>query len=351
MKKTVITGGAGFIGINLAYALARRGRTIVLYDNLSRPGCERNLAWLRSLHLPGVRFVKGDIRDDRTLRRAISGAGMVYHLAAQVAVTTSVQNPREDFSINAGGTLAVLEACRTCAPDAGLIFASTNKVYGALTGMPVRKLKTRYDFAGNRQAVGEDTPLDFHSPYGCSKGAADQYVRDYHRIYGLRTVVFRQSCIYGPHQYGNEDQGWVAHFLIRAALDLPLTIYGDGRQVRDLLAVPDLIRAYLAAERRLDRLAGSVYNIGGGRENAISLLEFLDLITQMLGKRARYAFSDWRPGDQRIFISDNSAFHRATGWKPAVGVDEGCRLLLRWLTGHLDDIRRAHRQLSNGRNP
>jgi len=350
MTHTLITGGAGFIGINLAHALARRGRHVVIYDNLSRRGCERNLAWLRARGMPNVTFMKGDIRDEKAVRRAVSGASMIYHLAAQVAVTTSVQNPVEDFSVNAAGTLTVLEACRACAPDAGFIFASTNKVYGELTAFPLQRMKTRYAFKGGMRAVDERIPLDFHSPYGCSKGAADQYVRDYCRIYGLRTVVFRQSCIYGPHQYGNEDQGWVAHFVIRALLGLPLVIYGDGRQVRDLLEVSDLIRGYLLAEKHLDRLAGAVYNIGGGAAQAVSLLEFLDILAGLLGRQVSYSFDRWRPGDQKIFVSDTSAFSRATGWSPTIGVIDGCRRLVRWVRRNLEEVGKAQSAPGKGRH-
>ena len=335
MRTTVITGGAGFIGINLAHALARAGRRVVVYDNLSRPGVERNLAWLRSSGLPRVSFIRGDIRDARGLARAVRGATAVYHLAAQVAVTTSVADPVEDFSVNAAGTLSVLEACRKHAPGAAFLFASTNKVYGELEAVPLRETRLRYRFAGPVRGVPETAPLDFHSPYGCSKGCADQYVRDYRRIYGLRTIVFRQSCIYGPHQYGTEDQGWIAHFIIRALRGEPLTVYGDGKQVRDALHVSDLIAAYRAAERSAARLAGGIFNIGGGAANAVSLLEFLALLERILGARVARTFSDWRPGDQKIFVSDNTALTRATGWRPRVPVAGGVAGLVAWMRTNL----------------
>ncbi len=330
-RSVLITGGAGFIGCNLADRLARSGRRVVIYDNLSRAGVDRNLAWLRQVH-PPVEFQRGDIRDFVGLKTAVADCEMVFHLAAQVAVTTSIVSPREDFLINLEGTLNLLEAIRESKQDIGLIFTSTNKVYGALDDIAVDEEATRYvaSVPGAQQGVDESRPLDFHSPYGCSKGAADQYVIDYARTYGLRAAVFRMSCIYGPHQYGTEDQGWVAHFLIRALAGAPIRIYGDGKQVRDILYIDDLVDAFLAAEAHLDDLAGSAFNIGGGPNHTISLVELLDQIGAG-GQKPPVTFENWRQGDQRWYVSDPRKFGRATGWYPRVDADDGLGRLRAWL--------------------
>jgi CDP-paratose 2-epimerase len=245
-----ITGGAGFIGSNSADYFLRQGHEVVVFDNLSRRGGPANLTWLRENHGARLQFIQGDIRDDAALATAVRGADVVLHLASQVAVTTSVQNPREDFEINALGTFNLLEAVRQAAPQAVVLYASTNKVYGGMADAAVREVNGRYAYTTYPQGIPESYPLDFHSPYGCSKGAGDQYMRDYARIYGLKTLVFRQSCIYGPRQFGIEDQGWVAHFVIAAVFGRPITIFGDGKQVRDLLHVSDLIRAYEKGSRK-----------------------------------------------------------------------------------------------------
>jgi CDP-paratose 2-epimerase len=258
----------------------------------------------------------------------------VFHFAAQVAVTTSLIDPVEDFAINAQGTLNVLEAVRAQPVPPGLVMTSTNKVYGGLDDVPLTTEGQRYvptcpELHAN--GVSEARPLDFHSPYGCSKGAADQYVRDYARSYCLKTVVFRMSCIYGPHQFGTEDQGWVAHFLLRALKGEPITLYGDGMQVRDILFVEDLVDAFLLAERHIASLGGRAFNIGGGPGNAISLLDLLDRIETLHGVRPAVEFEDWRTGDQRYYVSDTGQFQQATGWKPKVDAREGIALLYRWL--------------------
>jgi CDP-paratose 2-epimerase len=332
-RKVVITGGAGFIGANLAHHLIEEGDAVTVFDNLSRRGADENLAWLRDHHPEDFRFVEGDICDARGINQAVHGAQVVYHLAAQTAVTTSVTDPRSDFEINAAGTFNVLEAARLEGDDAIVLYASTNKVYGGMDDVVVSEEPTRYVYRDLKGGADETQPLDFHSPYGCSKGAADQYVRDYHRIYGVRTVVFRQSCIYGPRQMGVEDQGWVAWFVIAAVLGKPLTIYGDGKQVRDLLYIDDLVRAYQLAAEHIDVTAGEIYNMGGGPENTISVWnEFAPILERALGRPAPApAFGDWRPGDQKVFYCDTSKAERDFGWKPQVGVEEGIRRLAEWV--------------------
>ncbi len=339
----LITGGAGFIGVNAAAHAAQQGHSVTTLDNLSRRGTQENLAWLRRA-FPGVRAVLADIcRDQKALDAAAAEADVILHLAAQVAVTTSVRDPRTDFEINALGTFNVLEAARRAPRPPMVIYSSTNKVYGGMEDLAIVQDGNRYRYAGNPQGAGEDRPLDFHSPYGCSKGAADQYVRDYARIYGLRTVVFRQSCIYGPHQFGVEDQGWVAWFVLRGLLAQPVTIYGDGRQVRDVLYVDDLLAAFDAAVARMDRVAGRVYNIGGGPQNTLSLLELVELIRGMEGRALEHSFGDWRPGDQRVFISDIRRAGEELGWAPRVPPEQGVRMLRDWMAAHRELIERVYR--------
>ena len=329
----LITGGAGFIGSNLADALASEGWVVWIFDLLARPGVERNLAWLQERHGGRIRFVRGDIRDFPAVAEVVRQAEVIFHLAAQVAVTTSLIDPRTDFEINALGTLNILEAARQARHRPILLYTSTNKVYGAMEDVPVVEEATRYRYADRPFGIDERQPLDFHSPYGCSKGAADQYVRDYARIYGLPTVVFRMSCIYGPRQFGTEDQGWVAHFVISAMSGRPITIYGDGKQVRDLLFVTDLIAAMRAAVERIDRTAGQVYNIGGGPENTLSVWhEFAPLLSELLGRSLEPpTFGPWRPGDQRVYISDIRKAMRDLDWQPRVGVREGLARLVEWV--------------------
>lgn len=328
----LITGGAGFIGCNVAKRLASEGHEVVIYDNMSRKGAEINAARL-ALH-NGVSILRGDIRDFELLCKVFRHQGpfdVVLHLAGQVAVTGSVSNPRLDFEINALGTFNVCEAVRTCQLDAMLLNASTNKVYGKMNGIRVVEPNKRYAFAKYPYGISEEYPVDFHSPYGCSKGAADQYVRDYARIYGLRTVNFRQSCIYGYQQLGVEDQGWVAWFTIAAVLGRPITIYGDGKQVRDVLFIDDLIDCYLAAVERIDRISGRVYNIGGGPERTLSLLELLAYLERRLNRKIPVSFSDWRPGDQKIFVCDIREALRDLRWIPRVTPEEGVDRLVGWV--------------------
>lgn len=332
----LITGGAGFIGTNLADRLLSQGRRVRLLDSMARPGTERNLSWLRARHQARLQIVRADLSAREPLRRAVADVGMVFHLAAQVAVTTSLARPDEDFAVNAAGTLNLLEALRERGAGAGLLFTSTNKVYGALDDIALTARDGRYSPGGPVAETGidEGRPLCFHSPYGCSKGAADQYVLDYARSYGLPSVVFRMSCIYGPHQHGTEDQGWVAHFLIRAIEDRTIAIYGDGRQVRDLLFVEDLVAALLRAEECLPRLSGEAFNIGGGPANTVSLVELIGLIAELRGTPPRIRHDAWRVGDQRWYVSDYRKFARATGWRPAIGVAEGVRRLHDWLAAN-----------------
>lgn len=330
----LITGGAGFVGTNLAKRLLAQGRRVLVFDNLSRPGVERNLNWLQAHYPDRLSVCMGDVRDAAALRQAVAGAEAVFHFAAQVAVTTSLTGPLEDFDSNARGTLHVLEAIRAQPVPPPLVFTSTNKVYGGLEDL-------RFVASGNRyvptnahiaaHGIDEQRPLDFHSPYGCSKGAADQYVLDYARSYGLPTVVFRMSCIYGPHQYGNEDQGWVAHFAIRAIDNEPISVYGDGKQVRDILFVEDLVDALELALQHLPALSGQVFNLGGGVHHTVSLLELLDLIGQYRGAPVPLDFGPWRVGDQHYYVSDTRKFTEATGWLPRHSVRAGVAKLYGWL--------------------
>jgi CDP-paratose 2-epimerase len=330
-RPVLITGGAGFIGTNLADRLLRGGRPVRIYDNLSRPGAERNLRWLRAAHGARVRVEQADVQSTASLREALADVGTVFHFAAQVAVTTSLADPRSDFAVNAAGTLNLLELIRETGRRIALVFTSTNKVYGALDDVPLVASATRYHAAADLRGIDEARPLSFHSPYGCSKGTADQYVLDYARGYGVDATVFRMSCIYGPHQYGTEDQGWVAHFLIRAQQEVPITIYGDGKQVRDLLYVDDLIDAFLLAEDHLPEIAGQAFNIGGGPDNTISLCELVEQISALNGDAPEILYGPWRVGDQRWYVSDTGKFERATGWRPKTNVERGIRQLHQWI--------------------
>jgi CDP-paratose 2-epimerase len=333
-RPVLITGGSGFIGTNLAHRLLSAGEPVLLFDNLARPGVEQNLRWLHDTHGKLVRIVIDDVRNPEAVRRAVEQASQVFHFAAQVAVTTSLTDPVEDFEINARGTLNVLEAIRSQPSPPPVVFTSTNKVYGALEDLGLRRHNQRYeptDPSLRQTGVSESRPLDFHSPYGCSKGTADQYVLDYARTYGLPSIVFRMSCIYGSHQFGTEDQGWVAHFLIRALKGQPITLYGDGRQVRDILFADDLVDAFLLAQEHMATQSGQAFNIGGGPANTVSLLELLDVMADLLGHKPEVEFDEWRTGDQRYYVSDTGKFQRATGWKPQIAVQDGLERLHRWL--------------------
>ncbi len=332
-KRVLITGGAGFIGTNLADRLVSEGHEVIIYDNLSRQGVDQNVAWLRKKHGEKVRVEIADIRDVSRLKSVVRSAGRIFHLAAQVAVTTSLLEPRNDYEVNIGGTLNLLEAIRSVDDPPPLVFTSTNKVYGALSDLCLEKNCTRYQplDAALRTGISEERPLDFHSPYGCSKGAADQYVLDYARTFNIPAIVFRMSCIYGPHQMGTEDQGWIAHFLMQAIKGEPITICGDGTQVRDVLFIDDLMDAFLLAQANSRTLSGEAFNIGGGLGNTISLIELLDLIGTFQNRKPEIRTDDWRVGDQRYYVSDTRKFKAATGWAARVSVREGVQRLYEWL--------------------
>ncbi len=333
MGKVIITGVAGFIGAHAAWRFGERGWRVVGLDNLSRRGSTVNLEWLRGLDIPFT-FDHADLRCSSDVDRVLSqhpDTSALLHLGGQVAVTMSVVDPRSDFEANALGTLNVLEAVRRYCPHAVVLFASTNKVYGGMEDVPIVEDDGRYRYKELSHGVGEDRPLDFHSPYGCSKGAADQYVRDYARIYGLRTVVLRQSCIYGTRQFGVEDQGWVAWFTIAASLGRPITIYGDGKQVRDVLWIDDLLDLYLRLVSSPEHVGGEVYNVGGGPENTLSLNELVGMLGVRLGKPVRVQHADWRPGDQKVFVADIRKVRSELGWEPRTSPETGVQHLLDWV--------------------
>ncbi|MFH0906934.1 MAG: GDP-mannose 4,6-dehydratase [bacterium] len=333
MKKILIIGGAGFIGINSSKYFLDKGWQVIIFDNFSRRGTEHNVKWLKKEKgQKNLKITKGDIRYDlKPLGRLVSQVDAVLHLAAQTAMTTSVQNPREDFEINVLGTFNVLEVVRNSLNNPIVLYSSTNKVYGGMEDLKVKKCRTRYQYCDMPCGICEDKNLDFHSPYGCSKGAADQYVRDYARIYGLKTVVLRQSCIYGTHQFGIEDQGWIAWFIIATLLNKPLTIYGDGKQTRDVLFVDDLSKAYLMAIENIKKTSGQVYNIGGGPQNQLSLLELIKLLEKSFNKKIEYSFSSWRPGDQPIFVSDIRRIKEHFNWQPETSIEHGVEKLVEWV--------------------
>jgi CDP-paratose 2-epimerase len=339
--RALITGGAGFIGVNLAHRLIGRGDQVTVFDNLSREGSERNLNWLQETHgNDAFRFVRADLGDYPALVQATRGADVIYHLAGQTAVTTSVVDPRADFEDNALGTFNALEAARA-AKQAGtdpiFVYSSTNKVYGGMEDVVIEERHNRYAYRDFPQGIDESQLLDFHSPYGCSKGAGDQYTRDYARIYGLRTVVMRQSCIYGMHQFGVEDQGWVAWFLIAAVTGEPITIFGDGKQVRDVLFIEDLLDLYDAAIQHIPAAAGQVYNAGGGPENTMSIwTEFGPLLERLIGRPIPVAYEGWRPGDQLVYVSNINKAKRELGWAPKVSVEQGIERLYNWVVENRD---------------
>ena len=348
-RRALVTGGAGFVGTNLVSRLVEDGVDVVVLDNLSRRGVRDNLHWLQATYGRRVCFEAGDVRDRLNLRRALAGVGEIYHLAAQVAVTTSLEEPVDDFAVNAHGTLNLLEEARLLPERPFLLFTSTNKVYGTLP-----ELELELERNGRRwqpvdpviqaRGLNETVPLDFCTPYGCSKGAADQYVLDYAKSYGIRSIVFRMSCIYGPHQHGTEDQGWVAHFLIRALENEQITLYGDGRQVRDLLFVDDLVEAFLAASQRIGAVSGHAFNIGGGPSNVFSLLEMVQLIGEVAREAPPVSFAEPRPSDQLYYVSDTRKFQKLTGWRPRVEVKEGVAHLHAWLKANRSPERVERRE-------
>lgn len=330
--KWLITGGAGFIGCNTAARLLETHHEVVLLDNLSRPGTHENLKWLKNYGT--FEFIAGDIRNDNLLQEIFQRQDKIdvaLHLAAQVAVTTSVANPREDLEVNLLGTFNLCEALRKCSPSTFLLNVSTNKVYGKLENISVVERNGHYVYRDFAAGISEDYPVDFHSPYGCSKGGAEQYVHDYSRIYGLKTVSFRQSCVYGTRQFGIEDQGWVAWLMIAAVTGQPITIYGDGKQIRDLLWIGDLTDCYFQAVDHIEKASGQIYNLGGGPENVLSPLELVAFLEEHLGQKMTYNFSDWRPGDQRVYVSNIAKAIRDFHWKPKTAKKEGLLQLLSWV--------------------
>ena len=329
----LVTGGAGFIGSNYVQRLLLRGEKVTVYDNLSRSGARRNVDWLRqNFGENAFHLIVGDVREASLLAEAARDADVIVHLAGQVAVTTSVTDPRDDFEANALGTFNALEAARLSVRNPIFIYASTNKVYGGMEDVELVEEATRWRYRHLNHGCPETQPIDFHSPYGNSKGSGDQYTRDYSRIYGLRSVVFRQSCIAGPRQFGIEDQGWVAWFIIAAITGRPITVYGDGKQVRDILFVEDLLNAYDAAVEKIDVAAGQIYNLGGGPENVMSIWsEFRPILERLLGRPIEVGRGDWRPGDQRVFYADIRKAERELSWKPMIGVEEGIGRLFKWV--------------------
>ena len=345
----IITGGCGFVGSNLAAALLDDGVDVVVLDSLVRRGSAENLAWLRAraarpgagalVHLPTDTRNAGDVA--HAFAQHGAGAAAVAHLAGQVAMTTSIERPRLDFETNALGALNVLEGVRAHAPGAAVLFSSTNKVYGDLTAYRHVETATRWTLPDQPRGLDESVPLEFHSPYGCSKGAADQYFLDYHRIFGLRTVVFRHSSMYGGRQFATYDQGWVGWFCGEALRQkaerdagrepAPFTISGDGKQVRDLLFASDLVRCYRLAQAAIDRVAGQAFNIGGGIENSLSLLELFAALERKVGTKLVYERLPWRASDQKVFVADGEKAARAFGFRPEVGVEEGLDRMLAWL--------------------
>lgn len=341
-KETVlISGGAGFIGTNATAHYLKKGYKVIALDNLSRVGAKENLKWLKKQKGKFI-FVKGDIRDDKKLLETFKKykPKLVLHLVAQVTMVTSIENPREDFEINALGTFNTLEALRNGAPKAKLIYSSTNKVYGEMTNIPVVEKKKRYDYK-NVKGISEKYPLDFHGPYGNSKGCGDQYTIDYARIYGLNTIVFRQSGIYGPHQFGIEEQGWLAWFCNSLLFDKPVTIYGDGKQVRDVLYIDDLLRAFDLAFKNIKKTRGKAYNIGGGPKFSLSIWELFEILEKLSGKNFNYKFGYWRLGDQKVYISDITRVKRDFSWSPKIPPKEGVKKLYNWISQNKNLIKKA----------
>jgi len=335
--RVLVTGGAGFVGSNLVNQLLSEGLDVTIFDAFLRRGAHENVAWLSTNHkVPKLRVVSGDVRDFEAVQAVVEDADVIYHLAGQVAVTTSVADARSDFEVNALGTFNVLEAARLTGRQPTIVFTSTNKVYGGLDQIAVEEEADRFRFRDLTDGISEAQPLDFHSPYGCSKGAADQYVRDYARIYGLPTVVFRMSCIYGPRQFGTEDQGWVAHFIISALTGRPIMIYGNGKQVRDVLFVDDLVRAFRLAVKNIDSVAGEIFNIGGGPSNTLSVWgEFRRHLTTLRNEAPTVNFDGWRPGDQPCYVSDIRKAGKLLGWEPLVDRDTGVLRLGEWVSANM----------------
>ncbi|MHA1359450.1 MAG: GDP-mannose 4,6-dehydratase [Candidatus Helarchaeota archaeon] len=334
----LITGGLGFIGTNLTnHLLSHTNDEIVVYDNFSRRNVQKNRAWLEKIHRNSSRLkiVKGDVCDYKTLQKIVKDVERIYHLAGQVAVTSSMIDPIMDFNTNAQGTLNVLEIARHLETDPSLILTSTNKVYGALEKVSLIETENRYDFSNYKQGISEKAMIDPYNPYGCSKYCADAYCRDYYRTYGVRTIVFRMSCIYGLHQFGTEDQGWIAHFIISSVLNRKITIYGDGKQLRDILYIQDLIDAFELALKHITTTKGEVYNMGGGPKNTISLLELIELLEALLNRKISYDCREWRPGDQKVYYSDITKAKKDFNWTPKISKEDGVKKLFEWISNNL----------------
>jgi len=338
-RSTLITGGAGFIGANLAHRLITQGENVIVFDNLSRSGSEKNLQWLKDTDDSSRLEIKiADIRDQNAIESCLHQVDSVFHFAAQVAVTKSLQNPLEDFDINLRGTLNLLEILRTMKKPPFLLYTSTNKVYGKLETLQIVETNTRYTLSDTyaNPGISEKQNLDFHSPYGCSKGGADQYIIDYARTFSIPATVFRMSCIYGPHQFGNEDQGWVAHFLFRVLQNQPLTIYGDGKQVRDILYIDDLLDAFLQARTHAALCSSKAFTIGGGWHCTVSILEFLEQIKSIHGSLPAVQFAPWRLGDQVYYVSDTTSFESTCEWRVKTDIHCGIGKLYKWIKSSLN---------------
>ena len=333
----LITGGCGFVGTNLADALLGKGEAVVILDNLSHVGSRDNLAWLHSRYGSDWRFVEADIRDTDAVAHLVQETKphALAHLAGQVTMTKSIESPRLDFEINALGTLNMLEAVRLHSPTTIVLYSSTNKVYGSLDYLRYEETETRYILPDYPDGLDESLPLDGHSPYACSKLAADQYVRDYHRIYGIPTVVFRHSSMYGERQFATYDQGWIGWFCLKA-LEMadsnapPFTISGTGKQVRDVLHANDLVSAYLSAVDHINRAAGHIYNVGGGQSNSLSLLELFHELEVLTGNKMRFRCLDWRPGDQKFFVANVALAGHELNWRPKISKVEGLAQMISW---------------------
>jgi len=344
--KILVTGGAGFVGSHVCEFYVRKGNEIICYDNLSRgellkKDITSDYNWNFLKKFPNLKLVRGDIRNLKGLTSIMTDVDLIIHAAAQTAVTTSVEDPRTDFEVNALGTFNVLEAARLSNSDPTILYCSTNKVYGEnVNSIPVNERETRYEFADRKfqNGIPEEFPIDSigHSPYGVSKLTGDQYTRDYYETYGLKTISLRMSCIYGTRQFGVEDQGWIAHFVISSILNRQLTIFGDGKQVRDVLFVTDLVNAFDLAQRNINKTKGNAYNLGGGKENTLSLLELVGILKNF-NLNPQYDFEDWRPSDQKVYISDISKSGEDFGWKPKISVEEGIKRLFEWIIMEKDN--------------
>ncbi|WP_168232835.1 GDP-mannose 4,6-dehydratase [Pseudomonas veronii] len=338
--KLLITGGCGFLGSNLASDAIQRGDEVVIFDSLYRSGSRENLTWLQS---QGVfKFEHGDIRNQNDIARVVQDfkPDVIFHLAGQVAMTTSIANPRMDFEVNVVGTHNLLEAVRLFAPNATVVYSSTNKVYGDLEQFSYRETATRYECSDRLNGFDESTLLDFHSPYGCSKGAADQYMLDYARIFGLNTVVFRHSSMYGGRQFATYDQGWVGWFCQKAIeakngkMDSPFTISGTGKQVRDVLHADDMKSLYMSAVDNIEAAKGQAFNVGGGVANSLSLLELFALLNEINDIELNYTKLPVRESDQRVFVADITKAYNLLGWKPKVSAKDGVARMVGWVSQH-----------------